>query len=103
MWSTFLPVVYPPFGQSQDNFVDLGQLLTVAIEVAERGGNEVKQVRKDSDLNLKSKGKTREGVVNPVTDGDMRSHYQMYFGLKKMFPKLTVGGAGIRCRQSVAV
>ncbi|XP_043216442.1 inositol monophosphatase 3-like [Amphibalanus amphitrite] len=74
----------------QDKFVDMGRLLAVAIEVAERGGSVVKQVRRDSDLNLKSKGKTREGVINPVTDGDMRSHYEMYFGLKKMFPQLTV-------------
>lgn len=80
------------FKKSEDSlkFVDLSRLLAVAIEVAERGGNEVKQVRRDSELNLKSKGKTREGVINPVTDGDMRSHYQMYYGLKQMFPGLTV-------------
>ena len=70
--------------------MDMSQLLAVAIEVAERGGNEVKQVQKDSDLNLKSKGKTREGVVNPLTNGDVLSHFQMYYGLKKMFPGLIV-------------
>lgn len=41
-------------------------------------------------LQIKSKGKTKEGVVDPVTLGDMLSHEQMYFGLAKMFPNLLI-------------
>lgn len=39
---------------------------------------------------IKSKGKTAEGVMDPVTMGDMLSHKQMYFGLAKMFPHLMI-------------
>jgi hypothetical protein len=34
------------------------------------------------DIGEKSKG----GDKNPVTEGDMRSHRVMYYGLKKTFP-----------------
>lgn len=65
-------------------------MLAVAIQAAERGGAEVTQVRKDADLAVQSKGKTREGINDPLTDGDIRSHYQMYHGIKKMFPGVVV-------------
>lgn len=37
-----------------------------------------------------SKGQTREGANNPVTQGDMLSHKTMFYGFKKEFPKLNV-------------
>ena len=41
-------------------------------------------------LQEESKGQTREGANNPVTQGDMLSHRAMYYGFKRAFPKLEV-------------
>ena len=70
--------------------VSLKQLLSVAISVAEAGGREVVAVRNEADIGESSKGKTREGANDPKTDGDMRSHVQMYYGLKKTFPNIQI-------------
>jgi len=43
-----------------------------------------------ADIGEKSKGKTREGANNPVTEGDLQSHIVMYYGLLKTFPNLPV-------------
>merc|ERR1712198_306953 len=51
---------------------------------------EVVAVRNEVDIGESSKGKTREGANDPKTDGDMRSHIQMYYGLKKMFPNILI-------------
>lgn len=70
--------------------VNLKQLLSVAIAAAEEGGKEVVAVRAEADLGESSKGKTLEGANDPKTNGDMRSHVQMFYGLKKAFPNLNV-------------
>ncbi|XP_071807154.1 inositol monophosphatase 3-like [Asterias amurensis] len=70
--------------------IDLKALLSAGIGAAERGGVEVKKVHDEHQLNAKSKGETREGANNPVTDGDMRSHKAIVHGLKKTFPSLKV-------------
>jgi len=70
--------------------VNLKQLLSVAIAAAEAGGREVVAVRKEADLGETSKGKTLEGANDPKTNGDMRSHVQMYYGIKKAFPNINV-------------
>lgn len=70
--------------------VDLLKLLAVAIEVSERGGQQVRQVRKEAELLVRTKGKTREGVSDPLTEGDLRSHWQMYNGVKLAFPNINV-------------
>lgn len=41
-------------------------------------------------LQEESKGQTREGANNPVTQGDMLSHRAMFYGFKKEFSKLNV-------------
>ena len=51
---------------------------------------QVVRVRKLHDIGEKSKGKTREGANDPVTEGDMASHRVMYFGLKEAFPSLNI-------------
>ena len=40
------------------------------------------------DIGERSKGKTREGANDPVTEGDMASHRVMYFSLKEYFPNI---------------
>ena len=42
------------------------------------------------DIGEKSKGRTREGANDPVTEGDMASHRVMYFGMKEAFPSLNI-------------
>lgn len=70
--------------------ISLKQLLSASIYAAERGGVEVVKVRNEADMNEKSKGKTREGANNPVTDGDMKSHEAIVYALKVTFPDLPV-------------
>ena len=67
--------------------ISLRELLSASIELAERGGEEVINVMKEKKLNEKSKGETREGANNPVTDGDMRSHEVIMHGFEVSFPK----------------
>ena len=64
--------------------INLVELLSAAIAVAEAGGREVKAVRELADI----KGKTWD--YDPKTDGDMRSYVQMFYGLKKRFPNLNI-------------
>lgn len=68
----------------------LQELLVACIEVAKRGGKKVKEVRQKHNMHVKLKGKTAEGVDDPVTEGDMYSHKEMYYGLLKMFPHLKI-------------
>lgn len=70
--------------------ISLKSLLSVSIEIAKRGGAEVKRIREMADIGEKSKGKTQEGANNPVTDGDMLSHRAMYYGILKAFPDVDV-------------
>ena len=70
--------------------VNLKQLLSVAIAVAEAGGREVVAVREEADIGQSSKGKTLEGADDPKTNGDMRSHIQMFYGLRKVFPNVNI-------------
>ena len=75
------------------NKINAGELLCAAIAAAEAGGIEVKNVRMNSDaqLNEKLKGKTKEGVKDVLTDGDLRSHTVMFNALTTHFPEVKVG------------
>lgn len=77
------------FPTDKNDFVNLKSLLKASIFAAERGGAKVAE-GKNHELNLKSKGKTKEGANDPVTDADYASHCVMYYGLRKTFPKVTV-------------
>lgn len=72
-----------------DKEINLKSLLIAAINVAEKGGEEIKVVSK-SELNKQSKGKTREGAPEFITDADKRSHCLMYYSLRSTFPHLKV-------------
>lgn len=70
--------------------VSLKKLLIAAIETAIKGGREVVDVHRESNLNKRSKGKTKDGVDLPVTDADERSHCAMYYSLVHTFPDVKV-------------
>lgn len=72
------------------NTISMKQLLAGAIRAAEMGGLEIIAVHDNMRLNIESKGKTKEGVNDPVTAADYRSHCAMYNALTTAFPKLTV-------------
>lgn len=76
--------------ESSTSTVNLKSLLIAAVEVAEKGGSEVKATRLDANLQVKSKGETKEGVDDPVTNADFRSHCIMYHSLVENFPKIKV-------------
>ena len=71
-------------------FVSMRHVLAVAIEAAVAGGDEVRAVRRLADMEQKSKGETKEGVNDPVTAGDMRSHRAMYSLLSSTFGEVKV-------------
>ena len=70
--------------------INLKELLSVAINAAESGGKEVKRIREKADSDQKTKGETKEGAKEFVTDGDIQSHMQMFYGISNTFPGLKV-------------
>ncbi|XP_045585159.1 inositol monophosphatase 3 [Procambarus clarkii] len=70
--------------------VSLRSLLSAAIDAAQRGGRIVYDIRLAAELNEKSKGKTKEGANDPVTNGDLKSHLTMFYSLKKSFPEVEI-------------
>merc|ERR1712130_64843 len=70
--------------------ISVRKLMSACIDVAEMGGKEEVKIREKKDIGERSKGQTREGANDPVTDGDMLSHRIMYWGLRKSFPNLRV-------------
>ncbi|XP_071477997.1 Golgi-resident adenosine 3',5'-bisphosphate 3'-phosphatase-like [Diadema antillarum] len=75
---------------SKGELISMKELLAASIQLAERGGVVVKAIRDSHRLNEASKGKTKEGMNNPVTDGDMKSHEAIVSGFKKSFPSVFV-------------
>lgn len=51
---------------------------------------QVYDIREAATLHEKSKGKTKEGANDPVTDGDLKSHLAMFYSLQKAFPGIKV-------------
>ncbi|XP_076622708.1 putative inositol monophosphatase 3 isoform X2 [Colletes latitarsis] len=74
----------------RDRNVSLKLLLNAAIKAAEFGGSEVIAVHDQVKFEVESKGKTKEGVNDPVTEADYRSHCAMYHSLVEAFPGITV-------------
>ncbi|XP_011877046.1 PREDICTED: putative inositol monophosphatase 3 [Vollenhovia emeryi] len=76
--------------RTNDKDVSLKRLLAAAIRAAEIGGLEVVAVHDQSKFKIESKGQTKEGVNDPVTAADYRSHCAMYRSLTEAFPGITV-------------
>lgn len=87
---TFISFIYLFAGKPlTERKVSLKNLLIAAIKAAESGGEEIK-VLDESSWNIRSKGRTREGAIDSVTDADYRSHCVMYFNLRNTFPYVDV-------------
>ncbi|XP_017761702.1 PREDICTED: putative inositol monophosphatase 3 [Eufriesea mexicana] len=74
----------------RDKNISLKLLLAAAIKAAEIGGSEIISVHNQVKFEIRSKGKTKEGVNDPVTEADYRSHCAMYHSLLEAFPSITV-------------
>lgn len=81
----------PLYGMLKNtNQVNMRKLLIGSIQAAQRGGLEIVNVAHSRDLQQKSKGKTLEGVDDPYTQADSRSHCIMKGGMHRIFPKLNI-------------
>lgn len=79
------------------NSVNLKRLLAAAVEVAIKGGKEVVAAKNAPHTGEQSKGKTKEGVNDPVTKADYNSHCVMYYSLIHSFPKVKVSKVFLKC------
>ncbi|XP_023832764.1 inositol monophosphatase 3 [Salvelinus fontinalis] len=70
--------------------VNLRDLLALSVEAAVQGGREVKRVREEDKLEEKTKGKTKEGASEKLTQGDLNSHRKMYYLIKNTYPYVQV-------------
>lgn len=70
------------------NKIDLRKLLIGGIQAAQLGGIEVVNV--SLDIKTSSKGRTKEGANDPVTNADLRSHCVMQNGLRRLFPRVRI-------------
>lgn len=70
--------------------INLKELLIASVLAAEKGGREVVKVRQATNLDVQSKGKTKEGANDPLTEGDLKSHWAMVHGLSATFPGLRI-------------
>ncbi|KAL0107664.1 hypothetical protein PUN28_014758 [Cardiocondyla obscurior] len=75
---------------TNDKNLSLKKLLAAAIRAAELGGLEVVAVHDQIKFKIESKGQTKEGLNDPVTAADYRSHCAMYRSLTEAFPEITV-------------
>lgn len=87
---SFILILYCLAGRRTANTdVSLKELLVAAINIAEKGGQVVIKFH-DKNVNEQSKGETKEGAVDVVTDADYGSHCIMYYTLQQTFPSLKV-------------
>jgi len=69
------------------NMVSMNELLSIAIQAAENGGDKVKYIadNKDKGFGQQSKGNTAEGVDDPLTLGDQYSHEAIVGTIRKAY------------------
>ncbi|XP_028143487.1 putative inositol monophosphatase 3 [Diabrotica virgifera virgifera] len=71
---------------SETKKINLSTLLNVAIKAAENGGKRV--VESKENMNVQSKGLTKEGMQESVTNADILSHCDMTKTIKYFFPRV---------------
>ena len=77
-------------GFSRTERLSMRELLSVSIELAERGGKRVREIAEAHTLQAKEKGRTKEGAAEMLTQGDLESHRVIVNGFFKTYPGLTV-------------
>lgn len=70
--------------------VNLRKLVIGLILAASAGGKEVTRISSEPDFGIQSKGKTKEGLEDYVTEADLLSHCKIAHGLWRIFPKLNL-------------
>lgn len=68
-----------------DGKVSMKELLSIAIQAAENGGDKVKAIAEGKDIGQASKGQTAEGVDDPITLGDQYSHEAIVGTIRKAY------------------
>ncbi|CAK9301683.1 unnamed protein product, partial [Gordionus sp. m RMFG-2023] len=71
-------------------YINLKDLLIICIAASENGGSLIYKVRSDNNLNKTSKGKTKEGANDPLTNGDIYSNIIMQKTIKTLFPGIKI-------------
>ncbi|KAL8577101.1 hypothetical protein ACOMHN_049790 [Nucella lapillus] len=77
-------------GVSKQDQVSMRELLSVSVDLAQRGGKRVKEIADQQNLEAKEKGRTKEGAKEMLTEGDLESHRAILNGYLKTFPGMTV-------------
>ena len=80
----------PAWLSGHEERISMRQLLSAGIVLARRGGDRVRDIRRQNSLEEKVKGKTKEGANEMVSQGDLESHRAIVHGLSKVFPGLMV-------------
>ncbi|KAL5256632.1 hypothetical protein ACHWQZ_G011775 [Mnemiopsis leidyi] len=78
------------YGSKYDREYKVSEVLSAAIYLTEKAGRLVRDIREKDALDEQSKGETREGVNDPLTEGDLQSHRILVKGFKKAFPALNL-------------
>jgi len=68
----------------------ISELLSASIYLCEKAGGVIKKIRESGNLDETSKGETKEGVNDPLTEGDLASHRIIVKGMMKAFPQLNL-------------
>ncbi|XP_070195839.1 inositol monophosphatase 3-like [Littorina saxatilis] len=70
--------------------ISMRELLSVSVDLAERGGKRVTEIAQAQLLEAKEKGKTKEGAKEMLTQGDLESHRAIVNGFLKTYPGITL-------------
>lgn len=89
-------IFIPSFNNKIENLpknqqqINLRKLVIGLITAASAGGREVIKISSEPDFGIHSKGKTKEGLEDFVTEADLLSHCKIAHGLWRIFPKLNL-------------
>ncbi|KAH9504619.1 Inositol monophosphatase 3 [Bulinus truncatus] len=72
--------------------VSMKELLSVSIDLAQRGGQQVKEIylKHPDKMDETVKGKTKEGADEMLTNGDLESHRAIFYGFSKIYPSIKI-------------